>query len=660
MHGEWFMFMHGEPGKNPLKKVTWPLLKRVLGYARPHVARSVALLAIILASTALGLVSPLIFRNLIDYAIPRADVLRLNLLAGALLAIPAAMGVLQVLENRTSTLIGSSVIFDLRVALFSHLERMSLRFFTHNRTGELISRMNNDVIGAQTAVSSTMVDIVTNLLTVAATLSVMVALEWRLTILGLIVLPLFALVARQLGKRLREVARRQMEENARMNTLLQETLNISGALLVKLFGKHRTEVERFGERADAVRRLGVQQAVAGGRFFAMMGAVSAIGTALVYLAGGHLAIRGVFTIGTIVAFSGYLAQLYGPLRSLASAPVSFAQSLVSFERVFEALDLPHDIAERPGATALQEVRGELAFEGVSFDYQAGGAAFRLSHVERLNRREMQAGVFSGASDRAEGGAGNGESGRGVGRPALQDIAFTVAPGTITALVGPSGAGKTTISYLVPRLYDPTSGRVTIDGADIREVTLESLQAAVGMVMQETYLFHDTIRANLLYARPEAADAELRAACEAANIHAFIAGLSEGYDTLVGERGYALSGGEKQRLAIARVILKNPRILVLDEATSHLDSESEALIQEALARVMRERTSIVIAHRLSTVLAADQILVLDRGRIVERGTHGALAAAGGLYSRLYDAQFSRQASDGSSLPRGGPATAGPAG
>jgi ATP-binding cassette subfamily B protein len=513
---------------------------------------------------------------------------------------------------------------------------MSLRFFTNTKSGELMSRLNNDVVSAQTAISDTIVGIVTNAITLVATLAVMLALEWRLTILGLVVFPLFFFAAKRLGFKLRDIAREAMDINAQMNAMMNETLNISGALLIKLFGRAGLETGRFEERAARVRDIGVTRAVVGSQFWALLGLVGVIGTALVYWVGGHLVLGGVFTVGTIVAFSAYLGQLYGPLQYLVNAPVEFSTSMVSFERVFEVIDLPLDIAEKPDALALADVRGALTFENVDFNYGVEAASL-LSEVKRYGRMDNVVAVLSDAKPEAA----NGKPTSQARDQALRNISFSIQPGQLAALVGPSGAGKTTMTYLIPRLYDPTSGRILLDGHDLRDLTLESLASHIGMVTQETYLFHDTIRTNLLYARMNATDAELEAAARAANIHDFIMDLPNGYDTIVGERGYRLSGGEKQRIAIARVILKDPRILVLDEATSHLDSQSEALIQDALAKIMANRTSIVIAHRLSTILAADLILVMDRGQIVERGTHAELLAQGGLYAQLYETQFSRQ-------------------
>ncbi len=620
--------------------VTWALLRRVLVYARPWRLSLALMLLIILLSAGLGLLTPLIFRDLIDRTLPTGDAQRLHLLSVLLITLPLAIGGLRLWQRKLSALIAESLIFELRLKLFEHMQRMSLRFFTHTQTGELMSRLNNDVIGAQTAISNTIVDIVSNAVTALATLGVMLTLEWRLTLLGVAVLPVFALAARRIGMRLREIARRQMNQNARMNATINETLNISGALLVKLFGRQANEVARFRERAAALRDTGVDQALTGSKFFILIGLVSATGTALVYWVGGMLVIEQVFTVGTIVAFGAYLTQLYGPLQALTTAPVAFAQSIVSFERVFEVLDLPLEIAEREDAIELQQPRGELTFDNVSFSYRESGSNL-LRDVTRHGRLEDIA-VISGtarqAEDRRSSNNRANDSTSQARVQALEAISFRIEPGQLVALVGPSGAGKSTMTWLIPRLYDPDSGRILIDDIDLRAVTLESLVRQIGMVTQETYLFHDSIRSNLRYAKLDASDAEMEAACRAANIHDFIADLDKGYDTLVGERGYRLSGGEKQRIAIARVILKNPRILVLDEATSHLDSKSEALIQQALKTVQQGRTSLVIAHRLSTILAADLILVLDRGRVIERGTHETLLARGGLYQQLYETQF----------------------
>jgi len=440
-----------------------------------------------------------------------------------------------------------------------------------------------------------------------------------------------------------------MELNAQMNAHMNETLNIGGALLVKLFGRSKEENDRFSERASNVRDIGVQRAVVGSVFFMILGLVSAVGTALVYGLGGYYVIQGSFTVGTIVAFGAYLGQLYGTLQGLASAPVDFSTSMVSFERVFELLDLPHDILEKEDARELKDVKGELEFDNVTFNYDVDESKL-LKDIKRYGRMEDVGGVLSltrsgnGKDDKDNGDTedvefdGHSSQAREV---ALENISFHARPGQLIALVGPSGAGKTTLTYLIPRLYDPTSGIIRIDGQDLKDVTLDSLSSAIGMVTQETYMFHDTIRTNLTYAKLDATQAEIESAARAANIDQFIMDLPDRYDTITGERGYRLSGGEKQRIALARVILKDPRILVLDEATSSLDSESESLIQDALKRVMAGRTSIVIAHRLSTILAADLILVIDRGQIVERGTHHELLTQNGLYAQLYETQFKRE-------------------
>ena len=636
--GGWFRYMHSTNDAKP--NVTRRLLLRVLAYAGPYRRQIAGMLATILLTTGLGLLNPLIFREIIDSALAEKDLERLHILALGLVAIPMVSGGVRIVQRKLNVSIGEGVIYDLRVALYHHLQQMSLRFFTNTKTGELMSRLNNDVVGAQNAISNTIVNIITNVITVVATLAVMLSMEWRLTILGVLVLPCFVFIARRLGRRLKAIAREQMSHNAQMNAMMNETLNISGALLVKLFGRIDQEVAHFEERAADVRDAGILRAVLGSQFFVLIGLVSVVGTALVYWVGGILVIQDAFTIGTIVAFGAYLTQLYTPLQAQTNAPVDFAQSIVSFERVFEIIDLPLDIAEHDDAVHLETVRGALHFDNVSFRYTVSDEQL-LSAVERVGRMDNVAATRTGRFKRGENGFAAGGMVHQARELALDSLSFAIEPGQLVALVGPSGAGKTTLTYLIPRLYDPTAGRITLDGHDLRELSLATLADNIGMVTQETYLFHDTIRTNLLYAKPDATQAEIEAAARVAHIHDFILGLGEGYDSIVGERGYRLSGGEKQRMSIARVVLKDPRILVLDEATSHLDSQSEALIQDALSRVMQGRTSIVIAHRLSTILAADKILVLDRGAIVEQGTHDQLLRLDGVYARLYETQFSQQ-------------------
>ena len=615
------------------------LLKRVYAYAKPYRWWIFGSFIAILLSTLLGLVNPLILRALIDVAIPQANIRYLILCALGLLVIPILNGATQVVERRLSSQVGEGVIFDLRVALYNHLQHMSLRFFTHTQVGELISRLNNDVVGAQNAITRTLINMVTNFIQVVAVLVVMFTLEWRLTLISALIVPLFIFTARKLGSVFKKIARKQMEVNARMNATLAETLNIGGALLVKIFGRQDDEVDRFGKRAAEVRDLGVQRATLGSTFMVLVGLLTAIGTSLVYGVGGYMVILNLFTLGTIIAFGSYLGQLYGAFQGLVNAPVEFSTSLVSFERVFEVVDLPLEIMESINPIALDKIQGDLVFENVTFKYPDTDEGLLQAVHRPTSSDQATEGLFNDSM--LEMVIPVEEQIDQARELALEHIKFSIMAGQLIALVGPSGAGKTTLTYLIPRLYDPDQGRILLDGNDLRTISLNDLASAIGVVTQESYLFHDTILANLLYANPHASQEQVEAVARTANIHQFISALPEGYQTIVGERGYRLSGGEKQRLALARVLLKDPRILILDEATSSLDSESEALIQEAMGRVFKQRTSIVIAHRLSTILSADLILVLNRGRIVERGTHEQLLTEGGLYAHLYETQFASQ-------------------
>ena len=622
MHRGWGAYLQADE-KQATPKIDRVLLRRVLAYAKGYKVEVVVVLVTIVVISMLSLLPPLLMRGLIDRAIPDQDLTLVTWLGALMIAVPLINGVVGVAQRRASAAMGEGIIFDLRRQLFVHLQAMSLGFFTNTKTGELMSRLNSDVVGAQQAVSGTFVTLAANVFTVVATLIIMLRLEWRLTLLSVLILPLFLVASRKVGSRLRDIRREQMESNANMNTVMQETLSVSGALLVKLFGRSDQEQARFTEYAGEVRDLGVRTATIGRWFFMALGVVSAIGMAITFWLGAYLAINGELSIGTIVALGAYLGSLYGPLSALSTARVEFTTSLVSFERVFEVLDMPIDIAESETPIVIDEVKGSVKFDHVWFSYDETMDA-GLESVRRFGWRD------SGQLDEVQK--------RALAGWALEDLTFEAKPGQTVALVGTSGAGKTTLTYLVPRLYDVSQGSVQIDGTDVRNLAFDTLAKSVGVVTQETYLFHDTVEANLRYAKPTASMEELRAAAAAANILDFIDSLGDGMNTRVGERGYRLSGGEKQRVAIARVMLKNPSILILDEATSHLDALSEALVQEALERIMEGRTSLVIAHRLSTVVNADRILVVDGGRIVESGTHGELLAANGLYTHLFETQF----------------------
>ncbi|MEQ8841706.1 MAG: ABC transporter ATP-binding protein [Acidimicrobiales bacterium] len=591
------------------KSINRETRRRVFGFARPYRAHITMFLATIVVATFLGLLPPLLIRAVFDVAIVDDNGGYLNALFIIMVVAAVGEAALSLVERWLSSRIGEGLIYDLRVRLFDHVQRMPLSFFTRTQTGTLISRLNNDVIGAQRAFTGTLGTVVGNVITLGGTLIAMLLLEWRLTLIAIVILPVFVLPARRVGAGLQDITREGMNVNASMNNTMTERFNVSGALLVKLFGRHQAEADDFGARAGRVRDIGVRSAMYSRVFVVALTLVGAIGTALIYWLGGHLVIDNSITPGTLVALGLYTVRIYMPLTSLSNARVDIMTAFVSFERVFEVLDAPNAVTDAPDAVELVSPSGAVQFDHVRFRYP----------------------------DPAEGtpeSLGGGES-TASADDVLRDIDLRIEPGQMVAIVGPSGAGKTTLTNLVPRLYDVTEGAIRIDGHDVRDLTQDSLRQAIGVVSQDPHLFHETVIANLRYARPHATDDEVRDACRAARIHDVIDALPDSYDTIVGERGYRLSGGEKQRLAIARMLLKDPAIVVLDEATSHLDSENEAQVQAALADALEGRTSLVIAHRLSTIADADVIVVLDDGRIVETGTHDELRQAGGLYDDLYE-------------------------
>ncbi len=587
-------FHEPEPGV----KLEWPLLRRVFSYFIPYWRLAMVVLACIGAAAALGLVPAIVTRDLINYLTGRPGGFGyVALLIGILVGSSLIGGLIGVLQSYFSNRISQSIMFDLRNQLFDRVLKQSMAFFTGTRTGDVMSRLSNDVNGVQSVVSDTIFSLVNNVVILASTVVLMFALDWKLTIAALLVLPAFLLPTRQVGKATFQARKATQGKLSEMTAYMQETLGISGMQLVKAFVRQTAETLRFRKLNDELRLLNIRQSMIGRWFFMLMGVLGTAGPAVLWLFGGYLVVTGQESLGTVVTFATVLlGRLYGPVGSLANLQVNVVGSLALFQRIFEYMDLPVVIDQKADGVHLDEARGQVEFDQVTFRY--------------------------GTND----------------RPALKDVSFKIEPGQLAALVGPTGAGKTTITNLLPRFYDPQLGAVRLDGYDVRDLTLESLGRQVGMVFQDTFLFHASIRDNLLYAKPDATEAEMVAAAKAAYIHDFIASLPEGYDTVVGERGHRLSGGEKQRVAIARVILKDPRVLILDEATSNLDSESEHLIQVALRPLFEGRTSLVIAHRLSTILAADVILVIDHGEVVEQGRHADLLRQGGLYARLYHRQF----------------------
>ena len=614
MHAAWMTHrsMTADPSVKQ-QKLKAGTVKRIFTFAKPYRLSIWIFLFTVVIDAALIVATPLLLRQLIDEGVIPQDgalVTRLAIYVGLLAVADAAMSML---GRYFSSRIGEGLIYDLRSLVFGHVQRQSIAFFTRTQTGALISRINSDVMGAQQAFTATLSGLVSNVVSLVLVGVTMMILSWQITIFSLLLLPAFLIPTKWVGRKLQELTRDSFNTNAEMSSTMTERFNVSGAMLVALYGEPSREREYFRSRARKVADIGIKMAMLNRLFFIALTSVAAIATAFAYGIGGHLAINGGVTVGTLLAITALLARLYGPLTALSNVRIDVMTSLVSFERVFEVLDLEPMVKNRENAIELKPTHPKIEFKDVSFSYPRAEEISLASLESAAKPETIQSGEV------------------------LRGLSFTAAPGTLTALVGPSGAGKTTISALLPRLYDVTTGAIEIDGHDIRDLTLESLRGAIGVVMQDAHLFHETIAENLRYAKNDATEDEMRVACESAQIWELIKSLPNGLDTMVGERGHRLSGGEKQRLAIARLLLKSPSVVILDEATAHLDSENEALVQAALQSALKGRTSIVIAHRLSTVRDADQILVLDKGQIVERGKHDELVARGGLYADLYNRQ-----------------------
>jgi ATP-binding cassette subfamily B protein len=598
-------------------------VKRITGYARPYIRDLVLFLILNAVAAVIVIAGPLLMQAIIDKGILRHDTGLVIWLAAGVAGLALLEAVLSLFQRWYSARIGEGLIYDLRTQVFDHVQRMPVAFFMRAQTGSLVSRLNSDVIGAQRALTTTLSSVVSNVISLVLVLGAMLWLSWQVTLIALVLLPIFVIPAKLVGRRLSAISREQMQLDAEMSSLMTERFNVAGAMLAKLYGRPGEESEMFSGRAGRVRDIGIVSAMYGRIFFTALTLVAALATAMVYGVGGVLAVGGTLQLGTLVALATLLTRLYGPLTALSNVHVDVMTALVSFDRVFEVLDLKPMIDETLGAEPLRAQGAAPAGGHSAPQVEFDQVTFRYPAAEEVSLASLESIARADASP---------------SKTVLRDVTFTAAPGRLVALVGPSGAGKTTITQLVSRLYDVTGGAVRIGGQDVRDVTLESLRGTIGVVPQDAHLYHDSIRNNLLYARPDATEEELLEALRSAQLHELVSGMSEGLDTIVGDRGYRMSGGEKQRLAIARLLLKGPSVVVLDEATAHLDSESEAAVQRALKTALAGRTSLVIAHRLSTIREADQILVIDDGRIVERGRHEELLLAGGLYAELYRTQF----------------------